>query len=206
MSAEVRTVVFDIGGVLLRWDPRLVYASLIPDPDELDRFLAEVCTPAWNGELDAGRPFDEACADLTARHPGKADLTRAWGRQDEMIAGEVAGSADLVARLRSAGVALYLLTNMPSDVFAARRARWPVLRSFDGAVVSGDEGVLKPASEIFQRLIGRFDLEPATTLFVDDQAVNVEGAEALGFVGHRFVDADGLEDRLVELGLLAPIE
>lgn len=93
---------------------------------------------------------------------------------------------------------------MPSDVFAARHAQWPVLGWFDGAVVSGDEGVLKPDAEIFRRLIGRFDLEPTTTLFVDDRTDNVEGAVALGFVGHHFVDADGLEARLVELGLLEP--
>ena len=192
----VSAVVFDIGGVLLEWDPKLVYRELLPDPGDLDRFLAEICTPEWNAALDAGRPFDEACDELAARHPDHAELIHAWKRQDEMIAGEVAGTAALVGRLREAGIRLYLLTNLPVEVFAARRARYPVLTLFDGAVVSGEEGVLKPSPEIFAVLRDRYDLDPAETLFVDDLDVNVAGARAAGFVAHRFVDAPALEAAL----------
>ena len=189
---DVGAVVFDIGGVLLEWDPRLVYRDLLPDPGDLDRFLAKICTPAWNATLDAGRPFDEACDELADRHPDHAEAIHAWKRQDEMIAGEVAGTAELVGRLRVAGVPLYLLTNMPAEVFAARRRRYPVLQRFDGAVVSGEEGVLKPAPEIFAILRDRYALDPATTLFVDDQEANVAGARAAGFLAHQFVDAPAL--------------
>jgi 2-haloacid dehalogenase len=188
----VRAVVFDIGGVLLDWDPRRFYAALIPDPADLDRFLSEICTPEFNATLDAGRPFDEACDELAARHPGQAELIHAWKRQDEMIAGEIPGTAALVDRLHGAGTPLYLLTNMPVDVFAARRARYEVLRWFDGAVVSGEEGVLKPSAEIFARLAARFGLRPGETLFIDDAEVNVAGARAMGFCAHRFVDAEAL--------------
>ena len=197
----LRAVVFDIGGVLLEWDPRLVYRDLLPDPGDLDRFLAEVCTPEWNATLDAGRPFDEACAELAARHPEAADLIYAWKRQDEMIAGEIAGTADLVARLGDAGVARYLLTNMPAPVFAARRARYPVLQQFDGAVVSGEEGVLKPSPEIFAILRTRYELDPAATLVVDDMEANAAGARAAGFLAHRFVDAPALAGALAAHGL-----
>ena len=197
----VHAVVFDIGGVLLEWDPRLVYRDLLPDPGELDRFLAEICTPEWNATLDAGRPFDEACDELSGRHPDRAELIHAWKRQDEMIAGEIAGTAELVTRLHDAGTPLYLLTNMPAEVFAARRARYPVLKQFDGAVVSGEEGVLKPSPEIFAILRHRFDLDPATTLFVDDMEANVAGARAAGFMAHRFVDAPALKAILREHGL-----
>jgi 2-haloacid dehalogenase len=197
----VRSVVFDIGGVLLEWDPTLVYRDLLPDPGDLHRFLAEICTPEWNATLDAGRPFDEACDELAARHPHEAELIHAWKRQDEMVAGEVAGTAELVTRLHDAGVPLYLLTNMPADVFAARRRRYPVLRQFDGAVVSGEEGVLKPSAEIFAVLRTRYDLDPAATLFVDDMEVNVAGARAAGFLGHRFVDAPRLAALLREHAL-----
>lgn len=197
----VTAVVFDIGGVLLEWDPKLVYRDLLPDPADLDRFLTEICTPEWNATLDAGRPFDEACAELAARHPGHAPLIHAWKRQDEMIAGEVAGTAALVARLGDAGVALYLLTNMPAHVFAARRARYQVLQRFDGAVVSGEEGVLKPSPEIFALLRDRYRLDPGTTLFVDDQEANVAGARATGFLAHRFVDGPGLAAALRNHGL-----
>lgn len=197
----VGAVVFDIGGVLLEWDPRLVYRDLLPDPADLDRFLAEICTPAWNATLDAGRPFDEACDELARRHPDHAELIHAWKRQDEMIAGQIAGTAELVARLRGAGLPLYLLTNMPAEVFAARRARYPVLQEFDGAVVSGEEGVLKPSPEIFAVLRARYALDPATTLFVDDMETNVAGARAAGFLAHRFVDAPALAAILREHGL-----
>jgi len=196
----VRAVVFDIGGVLLDWDPRRFYASLIPDPAELDRFLTEICTPDWNATLDAGRPFDEACGELAARHPDQAELIHAWKRQDEMIAGEIPGTAAVDDRLRAAGTPLYLLTNMPVDVFAARRARYQVLRRFDGAVVSGEEGVLKPSAEIFARLAGRYRLDPSATLFVDDAEVNVAGARAAGFAAHRFVGAPTLAACLREHG------
>ena len=194
-------VVFDIGGVLLEWDPGLVYRELLPDPADVDRFLAEICTPEWNATLDAGRPFDEACAELAARHPDHAELIHAWKRQDEMIVGEVPGTADIVARLRQAGTPLYLLTNMPVEVFAARRRRYPVLSLFDGAVVSGEEGVLKPSAEIFAILRRRFDLDPAATLVVDDLEANVAGARAAGFLTHRFVDAPALAAFLREYGL-----
>jgi 2-haloacid dehalogenase len=198
---DIQAVVFDIGGVLLEWDPTLVYGDLLPDPAELNRFLAEVCTPEWNATLDAGRPFDQACDELATRHPHHAELIHAWKRQDEMIAGEVPGTAELVTRLHDAGVPLYLLTNMPADVFAARRRRYPVLRQFDGAVVSGEEGVLKPSAEIFARLRTRYELDPAATLFVDDMEVNVAGARAAGFLAHRFVDAPALAAALRAYGL-----
>jgi len=195
-------VVFDIGGVLLDWQPRLAYRELIPDPDELDWFLANVCTTEWNLTLDAGRPFDEACAELTERHPDQAERIQAWRNQDVMIAGEVPGTADLVRRLKDRGVPLHLLTNMPADVFRARLAAHPVLQLFDGAVVSGDEGILKPEAGLFRVLLDRFGLEPASTLFVDDSEVNVEGARAVGLQTHRFVDAERLEKALTDHGLL----
>jgi 2-haloacid dehalogenase len=195
-------VVFDIGGVLLEWDPGRVYRPLIPDPVELDRFFAEVCTTEWNETLDAGRPFDEACDALAEQFPDHAELIHAWHRQDDMIAGEIAGTVELVGRLRASERPLYLLTNMPADVFRSRRARYPVLRDFDGWVVSGEEGVLKPSPEIFEVLTRRYDLDPAETLFIDDAERNVAGAAALGFRTHRFVGPASLERELTELGLL----
>ncbi len=198
----MRSVVFDIGGVLLDWDPRHLYRHLIADEDERERFLAEICTMDWNLTLDAGRPFAEACAELAAVHPEHADHIHAWSRQDEMVGGSVPGTADLVHRLAARGVPLHLLTNMPADVFLARRERYPVLQVFAGAVVSGEEGVLKPSPEIFARLVDRFGRVPAETLFVDDSPVNVDGARAIGLRAHLFTGADALEVELQDLGLL----
>ncbi len=197
----VQAVVFDIGGVLLHYDPRLLYRDLIPDPDELEWFLAEVCSDEFNATLDAGRPFDAASEELAARFPDHTELIRAWSRHEEMVSGEIAGTVALVSRLREAGLPLYLLTNMPVDVFEARRRRYPVLRQFDGAVVSGEEGVLKPSAEIFARLRDRYGLDPAETLFVDDLEANVAGARDAGFLAHRFVDPVTLAVALRDHGL-----
>jgi 2-haloacid dehalogenase len=189
----VEAVVFDIGGVLLDWDPRHLYRRLIADQDELDRFLGEVCTLEWNAVFDAGTSFDEGCRARAEQHPEHAELIHAWKRQAEMVRGEIAGTRAVVERLHAAGVPLYLLTNMPADVFEERRARYDVFDSFAGAVVSGVEGVLKPDPAIFDRVLERFGLVAATTLFVDDSIRNVEAAAALGFVTHHFVDAPTLD-------------
>jgi 2-haloacid dehalogenase len=188
----VEAVVFDIGGVLLDWDPRHLYQHLISDPAELDRFLAEVCTLEWNAVFDAGTPFAEGCAARAAEHPEHAELIHAWARQADMVRGEVAGTREVVDRLHDAGVPLYLLTNMPADVFEERRRTFDVFDRFDGAVVSGAERVLKPEPAIFELVLERFGLEAPATLFVDDSARNVEAAAALGFVTHRFTDAPTL--------------
>lgn len=162
-----------------------------------------MCTREWNEELDAGRSFDEACDELAARHPDHAELVHAWKRQDEMVAGEITGTAALVAELRGRRVPLYLLTNMPTDIFRARRERYRVLQQFDGAVVSGEEGICKPSPEIFSRLAQRFALDPAETLFIDDAEVNVAGALAAGLDAVRFVDAPGLAAALRERCLIS---
>lgn len=198
----VRNVVFDIGGVLLDWDPRQLYRRLVPDEDQLEWFLANVCTLGWNLTLDAGRSFDEACDELAAAHPEHAELVHAWKRQAEMVAGEVPGTGELVRRLRERGVPLYLLTNMPADVFDERVATYEVLQGFDGAVVSGRERVVKPSPAIFHLVIGRYGLQATETLFIDDSQPNVEAAEAVGMAVHHFRDAARLESALRELGLL----
>jgi 2-haloacid dehalogenase len=200
--SPIRAVVFDIGGVLLDWDPGYLYRTLIDDEAEVERFLAAVCTTEFNAELDAGRDVDEACAELAERHPGQAELIHAWKRQAEMIGGEIAGTAAVVDRLVDAGVPRYLLTNMPRWVFDERVAAYPVLQRFDGAVVTGDEGILKPDPAVFELVLARFGLVAGETVFVDDRRDNVAAAEALGLVGHVFVDAPTLERALGELGVL----
>ena len=195
-NRAVDAVVFDIGGVLLEWDPEHLYRRLIPDAATRRWFLSQVCTPEWNAELDAGRSFDEACDELAGEYPDQAELVHAWKRQAEMIVGEVPGTAEVVVSLGKELVPLYLLTNMPVDVFEERRRRYQVLRQFTGAVVSGAEGILKPSAEIFDRLASRFALDPGRTLFIDDMAANVEGARASGFEVHHFTAAAGLAEDL----------
>lgn len=193
MGRSVEAVVFDIGGVILDWNPRYLYEQLIPDPDQLDHFLGEICTPAWNTLFDGGTSFDEGCRELAAAHPEHEELIHAWKRQSEMVRGEIPGTRVVIERLHDAGIPLYLLTNMPADVFEERRRHFDVFASFRGAVVSGSERLLKPSPEIFALVLERFGLTAATTLFVDDAEVNVRAAAEAGFVAHHFTDAATLE-------------
>jgi 2-haloacid dehalogenase len=196
-----QAVVFDIGGVLLDWNPRYLYEGVLTD-DELDHFLGAVCTTEWNLSLDAGRDFDVACKELAAEFPEYEAHIHAWKRQVEMIRGAIDGTVAIARELLDRRVPSYLLTNMPGPVFERRRADYEFLQWFDGAVVSGYEGVLKPDPEIFRRLGHRFGLEPATTLFIDDSSLNTDAAAALGFQTHRFTSPDELRRDLQARGLV----
>lgn len=184
---------FDIGGVLLDWNPRYLYEQLIDDAEQLEHFLGEVVTMEWNLTFDAGRPFDEGCRELALEHPEHEDLIHAWKRQADMVRGEIDGTRAVVERLHAAGVPLYLLTNMPAEVFEERRRTHDVFSYFDGAVVSGIDGVLKPSPQIFELVLERFGLEAGTTLFIDDSEGNVRAAAGLGFVTHHFAGAGALD-------------
>jgi 2-haloacid dehalogenase len=203
-SADVKAVVFDIGGVLVDWDPRHLYRAYF-DGDEalMEHFLENVCTPAWNVEQDRGRPWDEAVALLTAEYPECRELIRAYReRWEDMVSDTIAGVPDIVWELKERGVPLYLLTNCAVDTFGLMRARFDVFSAFDGAVVSGAEGLLKPDPALFRRLIERFALDPAATLLIDDVPVNVAGAEAVGLRAHHFTGAAGLRSALEGMGVL----
>jgi 2-haloacid dehalogenase len=196
-------VVFDLGGVLIDWDPRLLYRKLLADEAAVEEFLATVCTPEWNAEQDRGRPFAEGVAELVERHPAHAGAITAYHeRWTEMLGGEIPGTVAVLAELRAAGVPLYALSNWSAETFRLTRGRFPFLEWFDGLVVSGEEGVTKPDRRIFELLIERFGLVPAATLFVDDSAANVTAARDLGLDAVRFRDAAGLRRDLAARGLL----
>jgi 2-haloacid dehalogenase len=199
----VKTVVFDLGGVLIDWDPRHLYRKLLADEAEVEEFLATVCTPEWNLEQDRGRPFAEAVAELSERHPAHAANIAAFHeRWAEMLGGDVPGSVELLAELRATGVPLYALTNWSAETFALARERFEFLDWFDGLLVSGEEGIVKPDPAIFRLLLDRFGLDAGATLFVDDSEANVAAADALGFDAVRFRDPDRLRRDLAERGLL----
>ena len=203
LTASVEAVVFDIGGVLVDWDPRHLYRTMFDDPEEMERFLAEVCSPEWHAPHDRGVSTAESCADLARRLPEHADRIWAWSsRSEEMVAGEIPGTASIVEELVEAGRRCYALTNMEAETYPRRRERFAFFDLFEGVVVSGLEEVSKPELEIFRRLLERYALDARTTLFVDDNAANVEAAASLGMQTVRFESADLLRARLEELGLL----
>jgi 2-haloacid dehalogenase len=196
-------VIFDLGGVLIDWDPRHLYRRLFTDPSAMEAFLAEITTPAWNLEMDAGRPWADAVATLVERHPEQRELIEAFHlRWPEMIAGPIEGTVALLHQLRDAGVPVYALSNWSAETFPVARHRFEFFNWFDGIVISGDVGAVKPEARIFDYLVERFALDPAASVFIDDLASNVEAAERLGFVALRFVDAPTLQRDLVRLGLL----
>lgn len=198
----VDTVVFDLGGVLVDWDPRYLYRTLFDDEAAMERFLAEVCTPEWNLAQDAGRPWAEAVAVLTAQHPHHAEHIATYRtRWLDTLRGPILPTVDLLAQLREQGVHLYALTNWSQETFPLARERFDFLGWFEGIVVSGEERLIKPDPAIFHRLIQRYAIEPARTLYIDDSPRNVATAEALGMHGWHFQGADALRARMRALGL-----
>jgi 2-haloacid dehalogenase len=203
-ARAIDAVVFDIGGVLIDWNPRHLFRKLFPhDEAGMERFLANVCTPDWNAEQDRGRPFADGIAQLKARHPDRAPLIEAYReRWIEMLDGAIAGSVEILAELRERGVPLYVLSNWSAETFPEAKARFDFLSWFRGVVISGEVGIAKPERAIFQLLCDRFQLAPETTLFIDDVAPNVDAARELGFAATLFRDAAGLRNAIASTGLL----
>jgi 2-haloacid dehalogenase len=202
---HVTAAVFDLGGVLIDWNPENLYREIIPDPDERREFLTTICSPAWNAEMDAGRSVHESVAALAAANPEQAALIEAWGaRWIEMLNGEIPGTRSVVEALAQTGRPLYALTNWSAETWPQGVQRYPFVEElFDGIVVSGLEGVAKPDPRLFEILNRRYELDPSSTIFVDDSPANISTATDLGYVTHLFTTADRLHLWLDELGLLA---
>lgn len=199
---EVDTVVFDLGGVLVDWDPRHLYRQLFDDDEDMERFLGEICTLEWHVAHDLGHDVARSCAELAEQHPDHAELIRAWAeRSEDMIGGVIEGTVSILKTLKDAGVPCYALSNMERDTFPVRQDRFEFMRWFDGYVISGLEGVVKPDPRIFELLIERFALEPSRTVFIDDSPANVHAARRTGLRAVRFVSPDDLRSELVRLGL-----
>ena len=198
------TVVFDLGGVLADWDPRYLYRELFDgDEEAMEQFLAEICTPAWNHAMDAGRPRGQAVAELVERHPEHAGLIQAWiDRWQDMLGTEIAGTAALVAELHAGGVRLLALTNWSAETFPIARERFASFGYFEAIVVSGEHGLAKPDPELFRLLLDRHAVDPLRAAYVDDRDDNVAVADELGLTGLGFTDPDVLRADLTRLGLL----
>jgi 2-haloacid dehalogenase len=204
MWVSTKAVVFDLGGVLIDWDPRYLYRKLLADKAAVEEFLATVCTPEWNAELDRGRPFAEGVAELVERHPEHAAAIAAYHeRWPEMLAGDLPDTVEVLAELRAAGVPLYALTNWSAETFAITRGRFEWLDWFDGLLVSGEERMTKPDPAFFRLLLDRFGLDPGATVFVDDSEANVAAARELGIDAVRFTGPDQLRRELSARRILA---
>jgi 2-haloacid dehalogenase len=195
-------VVFDLGGVLIDWNPRHLYRSMFDNEDEMEAFLGSVCTMEWHYQHDLGRSMSETLPELVAQHPEHEAHILAWAREDEMIAGAIEPTVAILRELCDRSVPCYALSNWPHESFARQRDRFSFLAWFSGIVVSGSEGVAKPDPAIFRLLLDRYHLDPASTLFIDDSATHVRAACEVGMRVHRFTTAEALSRELAALGLL----
>lgn len=199
---EIRHIVFDIGSVLIHYDPNLPFSRLIPDPVEREWFFDNVCTHDWNIEQDRGRTWEDAEALLIADHPQHAENIRnfrlCW---HEMLPHAIDGSVDIMTRLIDGGRDVTMLTNWAADTFVEARKRFLFLEKPRGVTVSGEIKLIKPDPRIYEHHAATFGLEPSATLFIDDNPKNVEAAKALGWEAIRFTTPAELERELANHGI-----
>lgn len=196
-------VVFDLGGVLIDWNPRHLYRKLFADEAAMEWFLEEVCHHAWNLEQDRGRPFAEAIEEAALRHPDQRAMIEAYhARWNEMLAGPIADSVAILEELAEAGYELHALTNWSAETFPIARPRFAFLDRFATILVSGDERLVKPDERIFQLLLERIAHPAQRCIYIDDSQPNVAAAAALGFDAIAFTSPPALRAALVERGLL----
>ena len=198
-------IVFDIGNVLIHWEPKALFRSIFPTEEEVSWFLGNVCTAEWNLEQDRGGSVEAAVAEASARFPEHAEAIAAYHhRWHETILGPSAGTVAILDELRAQATPLYAITNFNQHKFAETLARFPFLKfSFRDIVVSGDERVVKPDPAIYRLLLERNGLAAADCLFIDDSPKNVAGAEAVGMKAHHFTSPEALRAHLVRSGVLA---
>ena len=203
-AGPVEAVVFDLGGVLVRWDPARIYRAMLGSDELVADFFDEVGFLQWNHSVDAGeRTWAEAVADLTERYPHRGDLIAAYpARFPESLAGPVEGTVEILRELHAAGIRLVGLTNWSAELFPHAREHFDFLGLFEAIVVSGEERLAKPDPRIFDLVLTRHGLDPARTVFVDDRQVNVAAARAAGMTGFRFTDPEHLRRDLTVAGVL----
>jgi len=199
-NTSYTSVIFDLGGVFIDWNPRHLYRQLFPGDEEgMERFLAEVTTPTWNRELDGGRSFAEAITEL----PEHADLIAAyWDRWPEMLGDVNVETVAIVRELRDRGVHVFALSDWSAETFPLAKGRITDLALFEDVQISGEAKITKADPRAFELATDRFGVDPSATVFVDDIAANVESAWAAGFTAIQFVSSEKLRAKLAELGVL----
>ena len=207
MTGQVQAVVFDLGGVLIDWDPRHLYRRLFHGDDAaMERFLTDICSPEWNARQDAGRSWHDAVTTLARRHPNHRALILAYDeRWPEMLGGPIQGTVDILRELHAAGTPLAALSNWSAEKFPVALERYDFLGWFDVVVISGEVGISKPDPRIYRHLLERTGFDPLTTLFVDDVPANLAVAAGHGLRTHRFIDPPTLRVALEALELLEDV-
>jgi 2-haloacid dehalogenase len=200
----INTIIFDLGAVLIDWNPRYMYRTIFNDETEMEKFLADITTSDWNEEQDAGRSLKEGTEELVQKFPEHEELIRAfYGRWDEMLGEAFHDVVELFKRLKESGkYKIYALTNWSAETFPVALERFEFLHWFEGIVVSGAEKMRKPTPEFYHILLNRYQIKSDESLFIDDNYRNILAAEKLGIQCIHFTSAEALERELHELNLL----
>jgi 2-haloacid dehalogenase len=200
----IKNIVFDLGGVLIDWNPKYLYRKIFSTEQQVEWFLDNICTGAWNSGQDEGRLMEEATKILVDQHPQYApEITAYYQRWTEMLNGHLEGTLNILETLKTQGThRLFALTNWSGESFPTALEMFDFLHWFEGIVVSGDEKLIKPDSRIYQLLFERFKIKPEESIFIDDSLKNVEAARELGMVSIHFVKPELLKHQLEEMGVL----
>jgi 2-haloacid dehalogenase len=201
MSTNINTIIFDLGGVLIDWNPRYVYSKIFEDEEKLEWFFQTICTSDWNENQDAGRALNEATEELVLKHPEYETQIRAYyGRWEEMLGGPIQETVDIFRALKEMNkYRIYALTNWSHETFPVALQRYEFLKWFDGIVMSGEERTRKPFPEIYQILLTRYNVNPSEAIFIDDVLRNIKGAEVAGIKGIHFHSPQQLSESLKAL-------
>jgi 2-haloacid dehalogenase len=204
MNKKITTIIFDLGGVLIDWNPRYVYRTIFDSEDKIDWFFENICTNEWNEKQDAGRSLEEATEELVARHPEYENEIRAYySRWEEMLGGQINETVEIFRELKEMNkYKFYALTNWSAETFPVALQRYDFLQWFDGIIMSGEERTRKPFAEIYRLLLTRFDVHPSQAIFIDDSIRNIQGAEAVRIEGIHFQSTEQLLITLKEKELL----
>lgn len=203
MTPKIDTIIFDLGGVLIDWNPRYLYNKIFKDEAKTAWFLENICTGDWNEKQDAGNTLQAATEELVALHPDwKNEITAYYDRWIEMLGGAIEETVEILRTLKKKNeVKLYALTNWSAETFPLALDRFEFLHWFDGIVVSGVEKTRKPFADFYHILLKRHDVVPDKTLFIDDNERNIKAAEAIGIHGIAFTSADKLKQELLDWGI-----
>ena len=202
--SQFKTIIFDLGGVLIDWNPEYVFLKEFRgNREKMDWFLNEICAWEWNMNQDAGYPLAQATEDRVAMFPEYEELIRMYyGRWEEMLGDPLEEVVEVLSALKSSGISLYILSNWSAETYPVAETRFDFLHWFDGKVISGETGMIKPDPNIYKLLMKTYGLTPQKTVFIDDKSVNVEAADALGIHGIHYKNASKLRNDLGKLKLL----
>lgn len=199
----IKAVLFDVGNVIIRWDPRNLYDRLIPDPKRRAFFLETVCPMSWHARHDAGVTFADNRVRILEQFPEfEAEILAYDTRFEDMLGGLIPETLAVMEELHEHGVPLFALTNMPSEKAAMVFGQSPVFSYFKDIIVSGDEGLIKPDPAIYALTLKRLGLAGDEILFTDDSPANIEAAKAFGLHTHLFEDPKALRLALVAAGVV----